>query len=61
MRKTEPAPPTAAQWVDRLERRVRSVAERSMRVAVLREMLSELDAEHAMSALGFYAPQFVTR
>ncbi|MGB0638719.1 MAG: hypothetical protein ACPGTU_05270 [Myxococcota bacterium] len=52
MRKTEPAPPTAAQWVDRLERRVRSVAERSMRVAVLREMLGELDAEHAMSALG---------
>ena len=52
MRKNEPAPPNAAQWVERLERRIRAVGERSMRLAVLREMLTLLDAEHAVSALG---------
>lgn len=52
MRVTEPRRPTAAEWVTRVERRVRSVSERGMRVAVLREMLGELDEDHAVSALG---------
>ena len=52
MRASEPREPTAADWVSRVERRVRSVSERGMRLAVLREMLAELDGDHAVSALG---------
>lgn len=40
------------EWVRRAERRVRSVSERAMRVAVLREMLGLLEAEMVVSALG---------
>ena len=43
---------TAVEWVRRVERRVRSVSERAMRVAVLREMLGLLEAEMVVSALG---------
>ncbi len=52
MRASEPEKPTAADWVSRVERRVRSVPERAMRLAVLREMLGELEADGAVSALG---------
>ena len=47
MRASEPEKPTAADWVTRVERRVRSVPERAMRLAVLREMLGELEADWA--------------
>ena len=52
MRIPEPRKPNAAEWVARVERRVRSVPERAMRLAVLREMLGELDGDVAVSALG---------
>ena len=52
MRASEPQPLTAVEWVRRVERRVRSVSERAMRVAVLREMLGLLEAEMVVSALG---------
>ena len=52
MRVSEPQPQTALDWVIRVERRIRSVSERSMRVSVLREMLGELEAELVVSALG---------
>jgi hypothetical protein len=52
MRAKEPQKPTAADWVYRIERRIRSIPERAMRTAVLREMLADLDADHAVSALG---------
>ncbi len=52
MRVPEPRKPTAAEWVSRVERRVRSVPERAMRLAVLREMLGELDEDRAVSSLG---------
>jgi hypothetical protein len=52
MRASEPREPTAADWVSRVERRIRSVSERAMRLAILREMLAELDGDRAVSALG---------
>jgi len=52
MRVSEPQEPTAAEWVSRVERRLRSVSERAMRLAILREMLSTLDGDRAVSALG---------
>lgn len=52
MRVPEPQPENAIEWVSRVERRVRSVSERAMRVAILKEMLAELEAESAVSALG---------
>lgn len=52
MRATEPSPPNAAEWVRRVERRIRGLPERAMRTAVLSEMLAELDADHALPALG---------
>jgi len=46
------SPDSAAQvWVDRIERRVRSMTERSMRRAVLPELLVELSAEDLVEAL----------
>jgi hypothetical protein len=41
----------ALQWVERIERTVRGVGERSMRSAVLREMLQDLDADALLAAL----------
>ena len=52
MRAPEPSKPTAADWVFRVERRIRGLSERAMRMAVLSEMLAELDVDHALSALG---------
>ncbi len=52
MRAPEPSPPNAADWVRRVERRIRGLPERAMRTAVLAEMLAELDADHALPALG---------
>jgi hypothetical protein len=52
VRSSEPQPPNALDWVSRVERRVRAVSERAMRVAILREMLADLDADHVVSALG---------
>ena len=52
MRASEPKRPTAADWVRRIERRIRGLSERAMRMAVLAEMLAELDQDHALSALG---------
>jgi hypothetical protein len=43
---------TAADWVAQIERRIRALSERAMRMAVLAEMLGQLDAGHAVSALG---------
>jgi hypothetical protein len=52
MRAPEPQPQNASEWVNRVERRIRSVSERAMRVAILKEMLAGLEEDLVVSALG---------